>query len=309
MTLLAGVRTVTTAMALMAFATAPAAAAEPEITAFETPEQAIHGLIEALKQDSLAPLEAILGKGILDRLPPSERAAHERRKSTGLRLAKQRILLQYDDDERTRATILLGQHNFRVPMPLMKAERGWVYDVEAGVKEMIRRQVGSHEDSAIRALRAFAAAQADYVRIDWDDDRLLEFAQRIASTDGSRDGLVWRDPAAGLESSLLNHAFAAAEGNPGDPGLMPSDGYAFKVLTGQGENALGGPISYIVNGNMIIGFGIVAYPIEPGETGEFTFIMNHAGIIYEQDLGPDTHRLVAEMDRFDPGSGWWVVEK
>ena len=90
---------------------------------------------------------------------------------------------------------------------------------------------------------------------------------------------------------------------------MPSDGYAFKVLTGQGENALGGPISYIVNGNMIIGFGIVAYPIEPGETGEFTFIMNHAGVIYQQDLGPDTHKLVAEMDRFDPGSGWWVVEE
>ena len=124
MKMLTRVCTMTTAMALglMAFATALSAAAAPEITAFETPEQAVLGLIEAVKQDTLAPLEAILGKGILDRLPPSERAAHERRKATGLRLAKERILLQYDD-ERTRATVLLGQHNFRMSIPLMKTQR------------------------------------------------------------------------------------------------------------------------------------------------------------------------------------------
>jgi hypothetical protein len=58
---------------------------------------------------------------------------------------------------------------------------------------------------------------------------------------------------------------------------------------------------------MIGGFAALAYPARYGSSGVMTFIVNHAGTVYEKDLGPDTARAARAIARFDPGEGWKPV--
>lgn len=280
----------------------------PSQRSFDSPEAAVRALIEAAGADSLAAAEGILGAGFLDRLPPAEREAHDRRKATARRLAAERVLLRFDDAERSRATILIGVNNFPFPVPLVRRGDRWAYDTEAGIAEVARRQVGENEVEAIDSCRAFAEAQADYLENDWDGDGVHEYAQRIRSQDGRQDGLHWRDPIAGVPLTPVNEAFAAAESPPGGDGLTASAGYAFKVLTAQGEHAPGGAQTYLSGADMTGGYGILAYPVAYAETGVFTFMMSHAGAVYEKDLGPGTAEQAGNIAAFDPDASWRAVE-
>ncbi len=47
---------------------------------------------------------------------------------------------------------------------------------------------------------------------------------------------------------------------------------------------------------MIGGFALVATPASYEVTGVKTFIVSHAGVVYEQDLGPKTLELFSAMD-------------
>jgi Protein of unknown function (DUF2950) len=275
---------------------------------FDTPEAAVRALLEAVDADSLAGIESILGEGVLDRLPPAEREARDRRRATARRLAAERILVRFDDAEKSHATILIGPNNVPFPVPLERRGDRWVYDTETGIAEMARRQVGENEANAIDSCRAFGQAQADYLRSDWDGDGVFEYAQRVRSQDGLRDGLYWYDPIAGVPATPTNEAFAAAESRPGQEGFAPSAGYAFKVLTAQGEHAPGGATSYLAGPDMTLGYGILAYPVAYSETGVFTFMMNHAGAVYEKDLGPDSAEEAQGVAAFDPDPSWHVVE-
>jgi Protein of unknown function (DUF2950) len=287
-----------------------AGAADPAAQrSFDTPEAAVRALLEAVGADSLAGVESILGEGVLDRLPPAEREARDRRRATARRLAAERILVRFDDAEKSRATILIGPNNVQFPVPLMRSGDNWTFDTETGIAEVARRQVIENEARAIEGCRAFGEAQAKYVSEDWDGDNVFEYAQRIRSRDGHQDGLYWHDPIAGPPRTLLNEAFAAAEGDrPGDAGFAPSGGYAFKVLAVQGEHAPGGAESYVVGSDMVLGYGVLAYPVAYGDTGVFTFMMNHAGAVYEKDLGPDSAEEAQGITAFDPDPSWRVVE-
>ena len=55
---------------------------------------------------------------------------------------------------------------------------------------------------------------------------------------------------------------------------------------------------------MIGGFALVAYPAEYGNTGVMTFLVNHAGSIYEKDLGPRTGVIAERMTAFNPDQTW-----
>ena len=55
---------------------------------------------------------------------------------------------------------------------------------------------------------------------------------------------------------------------------------------------------------MIGGFALVAYPSKWGNSGVMTFIVNHDGVVYQKDLGPDTTTIARAMSRFDPDSTW-----
>ena len=83
---------------------------------------------------------------------------------------------------------------------------------------------------------------------------------------------------------------------------IPYHGYYFKILTGQGPNAPGGAYSYVINGHMVAGFALVAWPAEYGVSGVMTFIVNQNGTVYQKNLGSKTEGIAKAMTRLQPGS-------
>jgi hypothetical protein len=141
---------------------------------------------------------------------------------------------------------------------------------------------------------------------------VLEFAQTLASTPGKRDGLYWK-AAAGQAASPLGPlvADAVAEGYGAarsGSGPRPYHGYLFRVLKAQGKQPPGGAYGYVINGNMIGGFALVGYPVEYGNSGVMTFLVNQQGVVYQKDLGPDTERTAGAMTAYNPDSSWTRTE-
>ena len=89
----------------------------------------------------------------------------------------------------------------------------------------------------------------------------------------------------------------------------PFHGYYFKILTRQGKSAPGGAYNYIINGNMIAGFALVAYPATWGNSGVMTFVINQEGRVYEKDLGPKTAQIAAAMTEYNPDPTWKFVRE
>jgi hypothetical protein len=83
-------------------------------------------------------------------------------------------------------------------------------------------------------------------------------------------------------------------------------GYHYRLLTAQGKAAPGGAFNYVVNGRLFGGFAVVAWPASYGNSGVKSFLVNHEGVVYEKDLGPDSAAAAAKMKAFDP-SDWTKV--
>jgi hypothetical protein len=90
--------------------------------------------------------------------------------------------------------------------------------------------------------------------------------------------------------------------------LSPYHGYYYKILKSQGKDAPSGAYNYVVEGKMIGGFALVAYPAVYGSSGITTFIVNKDGIVYQQDLGKDTEKIAESMDSYNPDSTWKKVD-
>ncbi|TFH21856.1 MAG: DUF2950 family protein, partial [Myxococcales bacterium] len=132
-------------------------------------------------------------------------------------------------------------------------------------------------------------------------DGVLEYAQRIISTPGQKDGLYW----ASLddeEESPLGPMFG--EDEPG----TDYHGYYFRILQGQGPAAPGGAYSYMLGGRMVGGFALIAWPVHWDDTGVMTFTINHRGVVYENDLGPETEERARKIMVFNPDETWTEVE-
>jgi len=300
--------------AALAFAVLPplqTLAEAPPARAFATPEEAVDALVAALRAPTLEPIEDIFGRDILDSVPSEERQSDAARRVAGDRLAKEARTIVYDDDQHMRAHAVIGSENFQLPTPLVRTDRGWVFDGAAGIAEMNKRRVDVNEANAIRALHALARAQEIYRERDRQGDGILEYAGRIRGTEGKRDGLVNPDTGdpPGPPVSLLNESFARAESRPGDPDHHPFGGYGYAILTAQGPNADGGARSYLTNGHLVDGYAVIAWPTRPGVSGESTFIMNQSGEIYERVFGEKTLEIVAQITAFDPDDEWKPVDE
>ena len=101
---------------------------------------------------------------------------------------------------------------------------------------------------------------------------------------------------------------AAGEGYKKGEGPQPYHGYFFRPLLGQGSHAKGGALDYVVRGHMIGGFAALAYPSRYESSGVMTFVVNHAGQVYQKDLGERTEAIAKRMTRFDPDQTWKKVE-
>jgi hypothetical protein len=205
------------------------------------------------------------------------------------------------------ATLVVGDNDWPLPVPLVRKDGKWHFDAARGRMQVLARRVGSNELNAINVCRGYVEAQMMYASHDHDGDGNLEYAQKIVSMPSKKDGLYWE----GEPENLVPKSFAdAAEAILQAEGKKPAPyhGYYFHVLKAQGPDAPGGAMDYVVKGEMIGGFAMVAWPAEYGVSGIKTFLVSHHGAVYEKDLGPTTATLARAMTRFNPDKTWNAVE-
>jgi hypothetical protein len=202
----------------------------------------------------------------------------------------------------------VGTNDWPFPIPLVQQNGRWFFDTAAGKEELLNRRIGQNELAALEVARAYVQAQREYASRDRDGDEVLEYATKLNSSPGNHDGLYW-PPEPGGEISPLGPLVANAQGEGyrfrREGGAQePFHGYFFKMLTRQGRHAAGGKYDYVINGNMIGGFALVAWPAEYGDTGVMTFIVNQQGVVWQKDLGAKTGKVAAQMKAYDPDASW-----
>ena len=272
---------------------------------FISPDSAVTNLVDALRQGNQFRVRRILG----ERAMPSSYT----RDNMLNKISNEHFLRAYDEKHSLelsgngRAILLIGKEEWPLPFPLIKSGKNWIFDEMTGALEWQNRRIGSDEIAAIQVVLAYADAQREYVLQDRNSDGLLEYAQRLASTPGTHNGLYW--PIVGNEMlSPLGQAFADAQESlskriPSASG-HPYHGYYFRILTSQGSAAPGGAYTYLVKDRMIGGFALFAYPESYGVSGIKSFMINHQGIVYSKDLGKETSLLAPKMMSYNPDQSW-----
>ena len=290
-------------------ATSPLIAAEPSLQrfvgakseTFKEPGEALDALKKDLGAKDVDALAKVLGLNAEaakksddfdDRLTDLQKASTER--------------AELKDRKDGSKEVILGNLAWPFPFPLVKQDAGWQFDTKKGLEEILARRIGENETAAIETCRSYIAAQTAYAQEDHDDDGVLEFAQKLISEEGKHDGLYWKSdggeesPAGSFGDDAKIEASAKS-----DRGYF---GYRYRILKGQGSNIAGGKYDFVINGNMIAGHALIAWPAIYGETGIKTFVVSHHGTIYEKDLGPATDKMVKEIRSFNPDQTWDSVD-
>jgi len=284
------------------------AAADPAV--FESPEAAIGAVVSALEARDRAALIAVFGPEnedvVLTGDPEDDRA------TWGEFLRDYRALSRINREGDDLATLVIGRDLWPFPAPLVRDAAGWHFDADAAREEVLLRRIGQNELDVIDLLRGYVGAQTAYRALDPDGDGLPAFAASLLSSEGERDGLYWPEAADGPESPVGDFmARAAAEGYSVEGGTdaepEPYLGYYYRILTSQGPDAPGGAMDYQVNGHMVAGHALIAFPAAYGDTGVMSFLVGERGVVYEADLGDDTLEEASGIDSFNPGGGWTPV--
>jgi len=275
---------------------------------FATPEEAVAALVAAADKQDPEALQRIFGAAASEMESPDLAQAANEQKAFASSLSQGTQIVRESD---SRCVVEVGDNHWPYPIPIVKKDGRWFFDTQAGKEEVLNRRIGENEIDTIHVLRACVEAQREYAAEDRDGNEVLKFAQRIASTPGTKDGLYWPPDQDG-EISPLGPLVAKAqppgsEKQPQDAQAgEPNHGYYFKILPRQGPHAPGGKYDYVINGNMIAGFGFVAWPASYGTNGIMTFIVNQRGRVYQKDLGPNTAKLAEGMKEYDPDKTWTV---
>jgi DUF2950 family protein len=288
----------------------PLLAAAPPADApqhFASPDAAIDTLVAAVRDDDVAKLRALFGQAGLRDVSAGDPVANETQ--------REKFIAAYDakhaiDVHGDAATLSIGADDWPFPIPLTHAAQGWSFDVASGREEILDRRIGANELYTQQVVLAYVDAQNEYFEGLHDGHRIHVYAQHLLSSPGKQDGLYWPTEE-GQPQSPLGPLIAEARTagyHPGENATpQPYHGYYFHILTGQGSHAQGGAYDYVVNGLMLGGFGLVAWPSHWGNTGVMTFVINQDGEIYQKDLGPTTAAIAKGMTRFDPDATWQKV--
>jgi len=293
-----------TAGAIALLATASAVEAQQS---YQTPDEAAAALVSAVRADDQNAELAVLGLDGDDIVSSGDKVADD--------AIRQRFLQSYDAKHQvtmngdSKAILVIGNDDYPFPIPLVRKADKWSFDTAEGRREILYRRIGRNELDTIQVCLAYVDAQDEYAEKDRTGAGAGVYAERFISNPGKKDGLYW--PAEqGADESPLGELFADAseEGYKAGEGRSPYHGYYYKILTKQGPHAPGGAANYVVNGEMIGGFALVAYPAEYRNSGVMSFIVNYAGTVFQKDLGPDTAQLAEKMTSFNPDSSWKKVD-
>jgi hypothetical protein len=278
---------------------------------FASPDEAVKALMEAVKAEDVKVLSAIFGPGSEDLIssgdPVADKAEHER----FINLYEQKNKLE---EAVTNEVILyIGNDDWPFPIPVVKKDGVWLFDTNEGREEILARRVGRNELSVIQVCLAYVDAQKEYAVKDRDDDGVLAYAQKFLSDPGKKNGLYWKAKE-GDEQSPLGPLVGVAQekgysGKQSEGRPIPYHGYYYRILKAQGKNAKGGDYDYVVKGKMIGGFALVAYPAQYDSSGIMTFVVNHAGEVYQKDLGENTENTALSIKIFNPDGTWRKVEE
>lgn len=273
------------------------AAAVAGQTTFPSADAAASAFVQAVRNGDKDTLAKVLGGNWKDFIPVDD-------------IDRDKVdlfLKRYDESHRIdsgdgTAHLEVGPDNWELPLPIVQGSTGWHFDLKKGAEEIRLRRIGANELAAQQAMLAYYDAQRDYAAEDRDGDHVLQYAQKLRSTQGKHDGLYW--PVNGNDPpSPLGERFAGEKPNGPD-----FHGYRYRILTAQGPSAPGGAYNYIVGGRMTSGFALVAWPSQYGETGVMSFMVSHDGEIFQKDLGKNGAATAEAMKTFDPDSSWEEVK-
>ena len=279
---------------------------------FASSDDAIKALSTAVSNKDTNKIDLIFGPALKSLVSPDPVQS-----SNSFTVFRERFAQKVQPVQQSDSKIVLdlGADAWPFPIPLVKQDGQWFFDTAAGQEEILNRRVGRNELDTISVCHAYVEAQRDYASEDRLGDHVLAYAKQLRSTPGRHDGLYWHaEP--GEEVSPLGPLIAQArgEGYTHKTKIMteaqvPYHGYFFKVLTCQGPNAPGGKYNYIINGRMIAGFALVAWPAQWGNSGVMTFIVNQEGRVFERNFGPKTDAIARKMKAYDPGPLWKPAEE
>ena len=273
---------------------------------FKSPEEAVKSIIDATRSHDTKGMLAIFGPAGKEIISSGDEVADKAGRERFVKACEEMTKLEKETDK--KVTLVVGNNEWPFPIPIVKKGETWVFDTMAGKEELLNRTIGKNELNTIQACLAYVDAQREYAMKDRDSNNLREYAQKFGSDKGKKNGLYWpvkegegQSPLGPLFASAQEKGYSAkaAGGKP-----IPYYGYYYRILTGQGKNAPGGAYDYVVKGNMIGGFALVAYPAKYGASGVMTFIVNHDGVVYQKDLGKNTEKTALAMKVFDPDSTW-----
>jgi hypothetical protein len=275
---------------------------------FATPAEAADALFAAAEAFDDAAFNELFGPGNYDIVHTGEPVADRDILTEFAKLGREKSTFVADKKNRRLMYLSVGKDDWPFPMPLVKKGAKWYFDAAAGRQEILYRRVGRNELDAIQICLGFVEAQHEYALEKHDGAPVNQYAHRIISTPGRQDGLAWSNADGTWEGPIGENIAKSIERGYSDRS-SPYHGYFFKVLKGQGPAAPMGKMDFEVNGYLIGGFALIAFPSQYQVTGVKTFIVSHDGVVYEKDLGPKTADVVQSIDLFNPDRTWSPVLK
>jgi hypothetical protein len=270
---------------------------------FATPQLAAEAIVKASADFDVPVLLKILGPDAKDLVTSADEVADKNAAIESAAKSREKLSVVIDPTNARRATMLIGNEDWPLPIPIVEKHGKWYFDTKAGRREVLVRRIGGNELDAITVCRGFVEAENEYAQTIHDNSGVNQYAQKIISTPGKQDGLAWRN-ADGAWGGPIGEAAANALEEGYVDKTKPFHGYYFKVLKGQGPNATLGKLDYVVGGAMIGGFALVAVPAEYLVTGVKTFLVSYDGVVYQKDLGPNSLNIVKAMELYNPDKTW-----